>query len=1165
MAKNAFQKDLYRAITGSKARFFSILVMIALGVGFFSGINATKPDMVLSADAYYKDYNLANFRIYNPLGYQEEDLAAVEETKEVLEVLRSYSKDLFVSSSLETAVTKVFSYDMGKEGLLNEPRVLEGRLPEASGEILLEMGAKNGLSISLGDEVTLSLPNGEELTDFIKEDTYKVVGFIMSPLYISFQRGQTNIGDGSIDYFAYVPQEDFSMEHYTDLFVKTVMSDDLEAYSKGYKTYHEPLLSSFSALGELAMARDTKDLREELEEGRAEFLSEKNDALKKIADAQEELLEAREEIQEGEEKLLSEEEKYTQEFQEKRQEILDGKEALVKGREEYFEGYAAWLEGYNDYQDGRAELQSAKSTLDLAKNQIDAGERELASAKAQLDSAKEQIALLETALQGLKDIRASLPETGGELTEEEYRQIIEDIRVFSPDLARLLEESVPYNDPNLVNALRTALDSGIIQLTDTLESAKKDYADGVLAYEEGQKTLAESKAAYEIGLQEYQQGERELAEAKKELDAGKAELDAAKKKLDDSEKILTDGEKALEEGEKTFKASMEEARADLEKGKAELREGEETFAREKADAEKKIADAEKEIRDAERALLEIPKEWFIYDREGFPGYGSLGNDADRLGSLATTFPLFFFLVAALVCLTTMTRMVEEERIQIGTLKALGYTTFTIAMKYISYALLASLLGSVLGFSIGFKLFPYIIITVYGAMYNTPYVLTPFHLDLALLSTAIAVFTTVSASLFATLSELRETPANLMMPKAPKPGKRILLERVPLLWKRMSFSYKVTFRNIFRYKKRFLMTVLGVSGCTALLVTGFGIQDSVNAIMGKQFEEIFLYDGLALLNMDKEEGERNLSEILGEEGEVERYGAFLSESIRVHLPGKTREYEATLMVPEEMASFGSFIDLHDRTSQEKIPLPEKGAVISEKLANLLGVSEGEELVYQDAENRTYTFTVTDITENYLAHYIYMSPEAFESLTLRKPEYNAGAFRYREGLTVDETALSQRLLENDGVLATVMVESIQEEFEKSISSLDYVIVILILAAGALAFVVLYNLTNINITERLREIATIKVLGFRDQEVASYVYRENVFLTIVGSLVGLVLGFSLHLFVIRTMEIDTMMFGRNIHVLSFLYSMVLTMAFSVFVNLFMSKKLQNIDMAASLKSVE
>lgn len=1165
MAKNAFQKDLFRAITGSKARFLSILVMIALGVGFFSGINATKPDMVLSADAYYKDYNLSNFWIFNPLGYQEEDLRDLENTPEVLDVLKSYSKDLFLSSSLETAVAKVFSYDMEKEDLQNKPMVVEGRLPEKPGEILLEMNAKNGLSVDLGDEIKLSLPNGDTFSDFFKRDTYEVVGFIMSPLYISFQRGQTNIGDGSIDYFAYVPKEDFSMEKYTDVFVKTEKSDVLLAYSKDYESYHAPLLDTFSELGEVAMARDTKELREELEEGRSEFLSEKNDALKKIADAEEELRKAREEILEGEEKLLSEEEKYTREIAEKRQEILEGKEALVKGREEYFQGYATWLSGYNEYQDGRAELLSAKSTLDLAKNQIDAGERELDSAKAQLDSGKEQLDLLEGALEGLKEIRASLPQTGGTLTQEEYQEIIESIRVFSPDLARLLEENVPYNDPNLLGSLRSALDAGIIQLENTLASSRKEYNDGVLAYENGRKTLEESKVSYEKGLKEYQEGEKELAEAKKKIDDGKLELDAAKRTLDASEKQLEEGEKALEEGEKTFKASMEKAKKELEEGKKELQEGEETFAREKADAEKKIAEAEEEIREAERGLLEIPKEWFVYDREGFPGYGSLGNDAERLGSLATTFPLFFFLVAALVCLTTMTRMVEEERIQIGTLKALGYTTFTISMKYISYALLASVLGSILGFSIGFKLFPYMIITVYGSMYRTPYVLMPFHLDLALLSTAIAVVTTVSASLYATLSELRETPANLMMPKAPKPGKRILLERIPFIWKRLSFSYKVTFRNIFRYKKRFLMTVLGVSGCTALLVTGFGIKDSVNAIMGRQFEEIFLYDGLAVLNMDKDGSDRDLSKILGTQEEIATYGAFLSESIRVRLPGRTREYEVTLMVPEETGSFSSFIDLHDRRSQKKIPLPEDGAVISEKLANLLGVSVGEKLVYQDAENRTYTFTVTDIAENYLAHYIYMSPKAFSDLTFRDPEFNAGAFRYREGLDVEETALSEKLLENEGVLATMMVNTLMNEFEKSIASLDYVIVILILAAGALAFVVLYNLTNINITERLREIATIKVLGFRDQEVAAYVYRENVFLTIVGSLFGLLLGFSLHLFVINTMEIDTMMFGRNIHVLSYVYSLMLTMAFSVFVNLFMSKKLQNIDMASSLKSVE
>lgn len=1162
MRQKSFYKDLKRAIYNSKSRFFSIMAMIALGVSFFAGINATEPDMILSADTYYKDYNLADFRVMSPLGFTEEDLEEVRSFEESFLIMESYSKDAFVTAREVRSVIKVFSFPTDEEKSLNKPMVMEGRLPEASGEIVLEEGAKSVLSLSLGDEVRISLPEEDELEDFFSEDTYEVVGFIKSPLYISYERGQTNIGDGSIDYFGYIPEMDFSMEKVTDLFIQTKESKNLTAYSKAYEVYHEPLKASLDEYGIFAMGRDTLALREELKEGKDELQKEKTEAQKKIQDAENELILAEKELIDGEKELNDNEIRYTQEFSDSRQDIKEGKEALEKGKEEYFNGYNSWLSGYNDYQDGAAELASSKAALDDAKNQIDQGERELAAAKTQLDEAQTQIGLLTQALEGLKEIRAGLPE-GTELTEEEYLGIIEQIRVLSPELAVFLEENVPYNDPNLLNSLRNALDGTIVQLEETLGSAQAQYDQGLLQYEEGKAALILSRQQYDEGLLAYEEGERELELAMNKINAGKAELDEAKATLDASERELLEGEKQLNAAEAEFTRSLIEGREEIEEGKIALSEGKAEFEREKADALEKIREAEEEILDAERSILEIPKEWFVYGRDGFPGYASLGDDAERLGSLATIFPLFFFLVAALVCLTTMTRMVEEERVQIGTLKALGYKTPTIAMKYIIYALLASLLGSIMGFTLGFQLFPRLIITVYGSMYNTPYIMTPFHLGLAILSTAIAVLTTVSASLFATLSELKETPANLMMPKAPKPGKRILLERIAPLWRRMSFSYKVTFRNIFRYKKRFLMTVLGISGCTALLVTGFGIGDSVNAIMGRQFDEIFIYDGMVFL--DEEKDGVSVDQILGEQQEIKDYMSAHNESVSVYEKGSSREYETNLLIPEDSRDFSGFFDLHDRVSGEAIPLPEDGAVITEKLSSLLGISVGDTLVYRDTDSRTYEFKVSAIAENYLSHYIYMSRDYFREVTLRELTVNSGVFTLIDPEGIDESVLSQELLENEGVLGSVLVDTISEEFGKSLESLDYVVFILVLAAGALAFVVLYNLTNINITERIREIATIKVLGFRDKEVSAYVYRENIFLTIIGTLVGLLFGTILHRFVINTMEIDNMMFGRIISSISFGYAMILTMAFAVFVNLFMYRKLQKVDMATSLKSVE
>ena len=662
----------------------------------------------------------------------------------------------------------------------------------------------------------------------------------------------------------------------------------------------------------------------------------------------------------------------------------------------------------------------------------------------------------------------------------------------------------------------------------------------------------------------YEAEQKRLDTFKSSLDSGRIELDMAKAEIEKREAEILEGEKALVKASQDTESKLEEGRKQLEEGRKELTEAWKTYEEEKTEALKKIKDAENEIIEGEKLIQKIPDKWFVYNRNDNPGYAGYGDDAKRIGAVAKVFPLFFFLVAALVCLTTMTRMVEEERREIGTLKALGYSTITISSKYLIYSLISSLLGALLGLSIGFRLFPTAIMNAYGIMYNIPESITPYHTNYALISTLLAVITTVSASLLATLQELRATPAVLIQPRAPKPGKRIFLERISLLWNRLTFLHKVTARNIFRYKRRFFMTVIGISGCTALLLTGFGLKDSINDVLDKQFDEIFIYDGQLIIDTE-ESYVKDVDNILGENRYIESYLQVFNESGKALSAKSDRDYEVNLYIPEDIDLFENFISLHDRESKGKIELTNDGAVITEKLSNLLHVEVGDTIQYRDTNNETYDIKITGISENYITHYIFMTPECFRNTAAKNPVYNSVVFNITESLHIDEDTFVEELMGEDGVLAVILTSGIADKVKDTMESLDFVVMILIMSAGALAFVVLYNLTNINITERIREIATIKVLGFRDGEVSAYVYRENVVLTLIGTLTGLILGFWLHSYVIQTMEIDSMMFGQSAHLRSYLLSIIITLVFSMFVNFSVHYKLKSVNMVEALKSTD
>ncbi|MBF7096218.1 ABC transporter permease [Alkalibacter sp. M17DMB] len=1156
MKRKAFFKNLFKSIINTRGRFFSLMAIIFLGVSFFAGINATEPDMILSADKYYKEQNLSDYRLISPLGFKYEDRKNIEEVSDVEKVQYGFYKDLFLSiPSGETSVAKILSYDPNdyKNGNgINIPYLMEGRMPTDHGEIALErsMYGFGSDNLSLGDEVALTLPEGEVIGEYLESAKYEIVGFISTPLYITFERGQTNIGDGSIDFIGYVLKNEFQMKDYNEAYIKIKNSENYIAYTPEYEDLVERPIETFEKLGVTAMARETQIYRDELEESRNLFLEEKSEAESKLVDAENQLQEAERKIIDGEEELKRTEERYKLEIEAGESQLDVAGLQLEAAKIKYFDGYLQWLEGYNEYQDGRMDLIEAKYRLDDGKIRIDDAQSDLDQARVQLEATK-------TTIDALKGIRDGLPAEDELPTQEEYEQMLIDIENTSPELAETLRPALESSNPENINTIRKSLDEGIAAM-------EEDYQEGVKQLEEGEKQLAESKIQYEEGMRQYELGMAELEIAKSKIDSSKAELVQGRLQLEQGEQDLAQGRKELEEAREKLNTSLNDGYADLEEARRKLEEGRIEFEIEKKSALDKIADAEIKIKDAERKLLELPKEWFVYTRNGNPGYSGYGNDAERIGAVAKVFPLFFFLVAALVCLTTMTRMVDEERVQIGTLKALGYGTLIITSKYLVYSILASVTGAAIGFLLGFQLFPRLIMTVYRGMYDIPYMLSPFHVDYALISLIIAVATTTVAALGASLSTLKSTPATLMQPKAPKPGKRIFMERIGFLWNRMNFIQKVTARNIFRYKRRFLMTVIGIAGCSALLLTGYGIRDSVNAISDLQFEEVFLYDGVVVKDVENTEG-ASLQDVLGDNPDIEGYSEIYLETISVYSEKGGREFETSLYVPSETNEFARFFDLHDRRTKEKFDLNTQGAIITEKLAGLLGVEPGDTIQYRDTDNVTYSFTIAAIAENYLGHNLFMSKEYFDAVTLKSPNYNGGIFNLKDSTAFNEESFKEEILEQEGVLAVSLTESFRNEFYDTMKSLDYVVLILILSAGALAFVVLYNLTNINITERIREIATIKVLGFRAREVSAYVYRENLILSFIGTIAGLGLGFVLHKFVMDTMEVDNMMFGKEIGALSFLYSIVLTMVFAVLVNVLMYYKLKNVNMVESLKSVE
>ena len=1187
-------RSLFRTIKSTLGRYLSIFAIIALGVGFFIGLRVTHDAMLKTADDYLTSLDFYDFRLVSTLGLTEDDVETFQKEPNVLLAEGSVSVPVLVE-------TKGGSEDVITVHMLlskiNDLDLVSGRMPEAADEIVLD--ALYAGPNRIGGTVKLAPSNDEDTLEMFTNTSLRVVGIVNSPYYSNFERGSSSLGSGKIAGFGYVTADAFDTDYYTEIFLrlKGMPATGSDAYHDAAEDAQGPLEDLLEERGDIRYeslkqeANDKiADAQEQIDDGWAQIDDGKReiaDAERKLADADKELRDARKELDDGWAELKDAEVELTdarkelddaeaeladgkKELEDARKELDDAKVELADARKELDDGWAEYNDGLKEYEDGKKEYEEglekyekglkeyqsgrrdANSQLSAAKQQLDDYEAQLADSRQQLDTAiatKEQIeagipymsaedqaaaqATVDTMTAQIAYGEAAYADGMNQLNagKDAYQQASADASRQLSSARRKLE-----NAKKELDDAKQQLDDAEIELQDALtelEDGEKEYADGLAEYEDGEKEYADGLKEYEDGLAEYQDG-------LKEYEDGLVEYEDAKQELEDGEKEYLDGLREYQTKKADAEKQIADAKADIAQAEIDLTEGQE-----------KVDDAKQQLADLKEPVV------YVLGRDMNNGYASLENDTAIVKGIAKVFPLFFFLVAVLVCITTMTRMVDEQRTEDGTLKALGYGDFAIASRYLFYAASASVIGCFAGFFIGSKFMPMAIWKIYRIMYAierpVAYVLDWRSFGI---STAVYLVCALGATWLVIRKELKEAAAQLIRPEAPKAGKRVLLERIPFIWKRLNFLRKVSVRNIFLYKKRMIMMIVGIGGCTALLLTGFGIRDTISKIVDYQYEEISIYDGdVTFFDPMSEEDQ---AAFLEDHSEVIADACFISmETMDVNHEGSQ---EANIVAFRDAPE--GFVDIH--AGEEKLEWPGKGeTVLNYRLARDLDISVGDTVTIVDEDLRKIDLKVKGIFDNYLYDYVFVTADTFEEAWGEVPEVKSAYVNFKEGADVHKSAAD--VLSSDEVVAVTLAADLRSTIGSLLSSMDYVVVIVLVCSGALAFIVLYNLTNISITERRREIATLKVLGFYQNETAQYVFRENLILTAIAAVFGIPMGIALLRYVMSQVVIKQLYFGCRLAPLSYVYSILITFVFAILINLVLRRKIDSIDMAESMKAIE
>ena len=1070
------RKSTLREIRTSLARYLAIFSIVALGVGFFAGLKDCKASMVNTASDYLNKHNMYDYQIISTYGIDDESVQIARDYDGVSGAEASVQIDVLAESGGgDEAALKAISLPEN----INTLRVVTGRLPEAPDECVVDDYHIDSEGYRTGDTITLTDSNDEDTLENFRYREYKIVGTVNTPIYLDYQRGSTDIGNGSLETFFFIDRDSFDTDYCTQLYV--TLESGGEPFTQEKEDNLDAAEDSMKSLAETVTAA-------------------RRDAA--MADAQEELDEKKQEYEENLAKYEDEKAKAEREMDKAEDKLDKGQKQLNSARKKV--------------KKSESEVKDTLSGLKEKLSEVNAGIQTLNSEKAKAEQGLEQAqAGREQLVSGLAGIDAAIADLKAKAEADPDNAAVYNAQIEELSMQR----------------------AGIQQQIDGLDSQISGINAGI-------STINSKLAEAEAG--------------KAQLEKGIAQAEAGLDTIKDGKSELTKQQKKIDKGRRTLRQEKQKAETEFEKAEREL-----------DDAKDKLDEAQEKINDMEEG------NYYAMSRLENAGYSSFDSNSSIVSNIAKIFPVFFFLIAALVCMTTMTRMIDEQRTQIGILKALGYSNAQIVGKYMFYSGSAAFLGAVTGFFIGCKVFPSVIWKAYTMMYDfSDTVEFVFDAKLGLVSLAAALLCSMGATWVSISQDFKVAPSELIRPKTPPAGKRILLERIKPLWSRISFLYKVSFRNIFRDKKRFLMMVIGVSGCTALLIAGIGIRTTVALVADHQFSEISFYDFNVVFSKNMtEKRQADFTEYMNENAGIEPDEIFFMHRAEVtaEYSGGSFEVSCSAAEPE---NFGRFIDLH--RGSEPVAFPGDGeVVVVRKLNHDYGINIGDKIRLRDGY-REAEFTVAGVCDNYVYDTIYMSMDTYEKAFGRKADIKSalvrmsdpadGAEEDAEKLSDEEIRAAATEAANYKHTAAVSVTlDVRESVAKMMESLDMVVYVVILSAALLAFIVLYNLTNINITERVREIATIKVLGFNQLEVSQYVFRENLFLTAIASIVGIPLGRWLLTFCIDNIVVKMIYFEPRITNMNIAAAVALTFAFAAFVNLAMQKRLRNVSMTESLKSVE
>lgn len=1088
-----------REISSSLGRYLAIFAIIALGAGLFVGLRLSRPDFLETYNNYTHETNFYDFRLVSTLGLTDDDLAEVKKLDGVKLAEGAVGADfLFNTADEDNLIMMAQSIPEN----VNQIKLKAGRMPEKANECLADPDMYSEKDI--GSTIKLSKDNSEQTFDTFAYDEYTIVGLAYSVLYINMERGSSTLGNGSVKGYIYIPADGFSTDYYTDIYVCVesegyVYSDEYEQSTQKYVDGLEKFMSERAVI--------------------------RRDAI--IDDAMSQLDDAKKQYEDGKAQYDAAKAEYDAGYAEYVQKKSDTEAQLEQARKE-IENAESMMGNSSVIDQKQAELDAAKAELDKGQAEYESGLRQFnAKAKLAYGAVDEQIAYYENRISDKQnDIAAQNAEI-----ESLNAQLAEAQANGDSLKARLIEWKIKTaND-------RISRDNADIErYNERLEVHRQKRAEVDAELEPYRKQLEDAKAQLDAGYAQIESGQAELDAAREMISSGGAQLEAAKKQYEqgkaEAERGFAEAEKELASG----KAQLDAAKAELDKGAAEL------------------DSAEKQIKNINHA------DTYVLDRDTNAGYVCFESDTNVVQSVASVFPVFFFLVAALVCLTTMTRMIADQRTQIGIMKALGYSSGAIIGKYMFYSGSATVFGCIFGIAAGSFAFPAVVWFGYGLIYNLSGLTFTMNWPLALGITAANLLVTLLVTWYCCAKELKCAPAELIRPKAPEAGKRILLERIPVVWNDMSFMQKVSARNIMRYKKRIFMMLLGIGGCTALVLTALGLNDTIQNVVTRQYDDIILYDYEITMAYDMNEEEQEI--FFSDAGDDIKDAVFLYRGL-AEVSGSDAIKSATLTVTDGK-KLCKYIDLS--YDGEPIDYPGRGeAAINYNLARQLGgIEVGDEIKLTTSEKKELTVTVSALFDNYVDSFVFISPETCEEQLGEVPEYKSALANAPDGADVNRCA--EALTHDvDGVRGVMLSVDTKARMSSMMDGLLVVVAAIILCAGLLAFIVLYNLTNINISERIREIATLKVLGFYPNEAAHYVFRENLILTGAGAVFGLGLGVALHAFVMNAIKVDMMYFKPHISFLSFAVSIVITFVFAMIVNAIMRRRIDNIDMAGALKSIE